>query len=175
MREYSLVDHTCIGLTELLKQKRISYEWAMCHCSSSERHYQLLVHDKWENIDTCPCCGTSMHNNSYNYNYTHHFTTVASNIFSTSAPLYTNSFVGTVGIGTIIPQQFVSISSTIIPHTIISHTLNIAATTQYYACSGTVSMCDREIFEHFHYKDENNIWKCKDADDCEKLRIIDEI
>ena len=60
MRSFALLDHKCSELEKLLKEKMVSYKWAVCGCSPWERHYQILEEGKWRNLSHCPFCGDSM-------------------------------------------------------------------------------------------------------------------
>ncbi len=59
-RTFALLDHKCSELEKLLEEKKVSYEWFVCGCSSIERHYQILEEGEWTDIDKCPFCGVSM-------------------------------------------------------------------------------------------------------------------
>ena len=163
MREYTLADHKCEGLEKLLEQKRISYEWYVCNCSSLERHYQLLVSNKWKPIYCCPCCGESI----YPYAYTNYG--MVSNTFNTLSIIPSYNTIKSSGI--INPSTFTY--RTIFPShnigTLLSNPIIGVSQQEYYACSSTMATSNIETFELYHTKVDNK-WVCNDPEKCYNIK-----
>jgi len=46
----------CKEMMELVKKKKIRYEWFVCNCSPAERSYQIRKENSWKPLNKCPYC-----------------------------------------------------------------------------------------------------------------------